>query len=243
MSTREHDETIAAEDFDLMAWIASGTVATRTVDIFNRPDMIAEYEALEAEYTAAEKAAVQAGNDAPMSAVDPRPGVEARMEEWWERWDASKATWTVRALSHDEIEATFEAKDGGIASPPQPVAPLPQAGKKAQEDYSEKVTKWARAVHEADRERTLHLISAAITAVESTRGRLERDPGHPPIVTVEALRQLRDRPHGDTWVGMIPSGKGQRVTGKLATAVMAATEGDVAVPRPTSPGRSTTTQG
>jgi len=242
VSTEEH-ENITAENFDLMAWIASGTVATRSVDIFNRPDMIVEYEALEAEYTAAEKAAAQAGDDAPMSAVDPRPGIEARMEEWRERWDASKATWTVRALSHDEIEATFEAKDGGIASPPQPVAPLPQAGKKAQEDYSEKVTKWARAVHEADRERTLHLISAAITAVESTRGRLERDPGHPPIVTVEALRQLRDRPHGDTWVGMIPSGKGQRVTGKLATAVMAATEGDVAVPRPTSPGRSTTTQG
>jgi hypothetical protein len=242
VSTDEH-ENITPEDFDLMAWIASGTVATRTVDIFNRPDMVAEYEALEAEYAEAEKAAARAGDDAPLSAVDPRPDIEARMAEWRERWEASKATWTVRALSHDEIENTFEPKTGGVSSPPQPVPPPAQAGKKAAEDYAEKVTKWARTVHEADRERTLHLIAAAVTAVESTRGRLERDPGEPPIVTVEALRTLRDRPHGDTWVGMIPSGKGQRVTGKLATAVMAATEGDVAVPRPTSPGRSTTTQG
>ena len=45
MSTDEH-ENITSENFDLMSWIASGTVATRTVDIFNQPDMIAEYEAL-----------------------------------------------------------------------------------------------------------------------------------------------------------------------------------------------------
>jgi hypothetical protein len=226
----EHDETITPDDFDLMAWIVSGTVATRTVEIHNNPALAEEFDALEAEMKAAERDVAALGEDRPMSWTDPRPEIEDRMAELWERWEASKTTWTVRALSHDEIEATFDA----VPSPKQPVAPLPAAGKKAAEDHAEKMSKWARALHEADRERTLHIIAAAVTSVESVRGRADS-------VTVEALRALRDRPHGDAWVGHIPSTKGARMSGKLASAVMAATEGDVAVPRPTSPVRSTTT--
>src|SRR5665647_2454592 len=89
---------------------------------------------------------------------------------------------------------------------------------------------------EADRERTLHIIAAAVTSVETALGTADS-------ATVEQVRSLRDRPHGPQWVGLTPSGRGQRITGKLATAVMAATEADVEVPRPTSPERSTTTQG
>lgn len=228
----EHDETITPDDFDLMTWIQSGTVATRTVEINNNPALAAEAEALEAEMAAAEAEVGEMGEDRPMSWVDPRPDIEARMADLYERWEASKTTWTVRALAHDEIEKAFEA----VPSPKQPVAPLPQAGKKAAEEHAEKLTAWGKALHEADRERTLHIIAAAVVSVESQRGRAEG-------VTVEALRALRDRPHGDSWVGHIPSTKGSRISGKLAGAVMAATEGDVAVPRPTSPGRSTNTRG
>jgi len=236
---QETSEGITPENFDLMSWIASGTVATRTVAIHNNPALAADAEALEAEYVAAEKAVADMGDDRPVSWKDPRPAIEKRMAELHDRWEASKATWTVRALSHDEIEGAFDA----VPSPKQPVAPLPQAGKKAAEDHAEKMTEWARKVHEADRERTLHLIVAAVVKVETVQGCIEREPGDPPILTVDAIRALRDRPHGDQWVGHIPSTKGQRITGKLAGAVMGATEGDVSVPRPTSPGRSTTTRG
>jgi len=239
VTEQQHDETITPDDFDLMAWIASGTVATRTVEINNNPALVAEYEALEAEMKAAEAEVERLGDDRPMSWVDPRDDIAARMEDLYERWQAAKTTWTVRALAHDELEATFEA----VPTPKQPVAPLPQAGKKAQEDYAEKMTAWARAVFEADRERTLHIIAAAVVRIESSRGVIEREDGGAPIVTADALRALRDRPHGDQWVGVIPSTKGQRIRGRLAEAVMAATEGDVAVPRPTSPGRSTSTRG
>lgn len=235
MSTEEH-ENITAETFDLMAWIQSGTVATRQVTIYNNPALAAEYETLEAEMVAAEKTVEDAAGDAPMSAHDPREDIRARMEDLYARWEASKSTWTVRALSDDDIEATYDAQLGGVPSPKQPVPPLPQAGKKALEDHGEKVTKWAKAVHEADRERTLHLIAKAVTSVETARGSVDG-------VSVDEVRSLRDRPHGPQWVGLIPSGRGQRITGKLAMAVMAATEADVEVPRPTSPERSTTTQG
>lgn len=234
MSTEEH-ENITAEAFDLMAWIQSGTVATRQVTIYNNPALAAEYEALEAEMKAAEQDIEDAGGDAPMSARDPREDIRARMADLYARWEASKSVWTLRALSDDDIEATY-SEQGGVPSPKQPVPPLPQAGKKALEDHAEKITKWAKAVHEADRERTLHIIAAAVTSVETALGTADS-------ATVEQVRALRDRPHGPQWVGLIPSGRGQRITGKLAMAVMAATEGDVEVPRPTSPERSTTTQG
>lgn len=235
MSTDEH-ENITADTFDLMAWIQSGTVATRQVTIYNNPALAAEYEALEAEMKAAEQDIEDAAGDAPMSARDPREDIRARMADLYARWEASKSTWTVRALSDDDIDDTYEQDKGGVPTPKQPVAPLPQAGKKALEDHAEKVSKWAKAVHEADRERTLHLIAKAVTSVETARGTVDG-------VSVDQVRSLRDRPHGPQWVGLIPSGRGQRITGKLATAVMAATEADVEVPRPTSPERSTTTQG
>jgi hypothetical protein len=242
VSKNKH-ENITPDAFDLMAWIESGTVATRQVVIHNNPAMLAEAEALEAEYTAADKAAADTGGDAPMAAVDPRRDIDRRMKAWQKRWDGSRSTWTVRALAFDDIEATFDADKGGVPTPKRPTPPPAQAGAKAQEKFGERVTAWARAVTEADRERTLHIIAAAVTAIESPKGRLEREPGHDPIVTVEALRALRDRPHGEQWVGVIPSTQGKATTGRLAQAVMEATEGDVEVPRPTLPGRSTTLPG
>jgi len=244
VSTTEHED-ITDEAFDLMAWIESGTVATRQVTIHNDPALAVEFEALEAEYAAAEKAAAATAGDVPISSVapDPRPGIEARMTDLYARWDASAATWTVRALAHEDVEATFDADKGGIGHPKQPTPPAANAPEKLRERYAERLMDWARAVSEADRERTLHIIVAAVTAIETPKGRIEREPGGDPIVTVDVLRALRDRPHGEQWVGVIPTTQGQKITGLLARAVMKATESDVDVPRPPLPGRSTTLPG
>jgi hypothetical protein len=242
----EPDDTITPETFDLMAWIESGTVATRQTTIHNNPALVAESEALEAEMVAAEEAVKAAGGDSPMGATDPRDAIRARMDGVFKRWEASKTVWTVRALSHDDIEDAFDAGRGGVEHPKQPTPPAPTAPEKARERYAERLAAWGKAVAEADRERTLHMIALAVTAIENNRGSIERETGDDPIVTVEALRALRDRPHGEQWVGVIPSGtggRGQRVTGKLARAIMEATEGDQEVPRPTLPGNSTSNPG
>lgn len=241
MSTTEHED-ITPETFDLMAWIESGTVATRQVTIHNDPALAVEFEALEAEYAAAEKAAAAASEDGPLSAPDPRPGIEARMTDLHARWEASAATWTVRALAHEDVEATFDVDRGGVGHPKQPTPPAANAPEKLRERYAERLMDWARAVSEADRERTLHIIAAAVTAIETPKGRIEREPGFL-IATVDMLRALRDRPHGEQWVGVIPTTQGQKITGLLARAVMKATESDVDVPRPSLPGRSTTLPG
>jgi len=229
VSTDKH-ENITPDAFDLMAWIESGTVATRQVVIHNNPAMLVEYEALEAEYTAADKAAADAGGDAPMSAVDPHRDIDKRMKAWRKRWEASQATWTVRALDYDDIDATCDPERGGVADPKRPVPPPEKAGQKAAERFMEKVNVWTKGKAAAERERRLYIVSAAVTAIETSKGRLEREPGGEPIATVEAVRALRDRPHGEKWVQ------------KLYGAVNAAMESDVEVPRPTSPERSTTTQ-
>lgn len=226
MSTDNIDDDTTP--LDLVAWIESGTVATRTVKIHNNPALVAEAEALQAELAAAEKAIAQAGGDGPLGKADPRPGIEKRMRAVSKAWDESCAEWTVRALAYDDIEALYDT----VPHPKQPTPPPAAAGDKAREKYADRMTAWGKAVAAADRERTLHYIATAVIAVETPKGRIEHETGGPRIVTVDELRALRDRPHGDQWVGLIPTGAGQRVTGRLARAVMEATEGDQEIPRP-----------
>lgn len=216
----ENEQTTVPDDFDLMEWIESGTVARRKVTIYNNPALVEEYEALEAELAAAEKAIEESGGDAPMDSADPREGIVARMEALYERWEASKATWTVRALSREDVDACFEA----VPAPKMPVPPMDKAGQKAQDRFAEKVAEYTKAKAETDDERKLHMIAAAVVGVETPRGNVES-------VTVEQVRALRDRPHGQQWVD------------RLYAAVEAATEGDVQIPRPTLPGRSTSDLG
>lgn len=226
--TPEPDETIPA-DFDFMAWLTSGTVATRTVEIHNDPALVAEFEALDRELKAVERKYARAGGDAPLDEDDPRPAILARMEELADRWDASKSLWTVRALSDDEVQATFDPEQGGIAVPRQPLPPLPAQGDKARERFVEKFADWERRNEAANKARRLLIIAAALESIESPQGRRERVDGQP-AVTLDELRAMAARPHGETWIT------------KLDKAVTAATKEDGEVPRPTSPGRSTTTQ-
>lgn len=223
MSTTDDTSPGVTEDtFDLMDWIESGTVARRQVTIHNNPALADEFTALEERLAEAEKAAKDAGGDGPMSEGDPREPILSAMEELWARWDASKAIWTVRALSQEDVEATFDAETG-IPSPKAPLPPPEKAGERARERYLTAMQDFGVAKATADRDRRLHLIAAAVVSVETSRGIVER-------VTVDQLRALRDRPHGEQWVA------------KLYAAVEAATQGDVEVPRPTSPVRSTSTQ-
>lgn len=229
--TLDPDETLTLEAFDFDEWLETATVARRQVTIYNNPALFEEYQTLQAELDAADKAAASAAGDEALDESDPRPEIVTRMEDLYERWQASKAVWTVRALSGDEVEGTFEPDRGGIPVPTQPVPPLEKAGQKAREAYARRYTEWSKANSQAQRERRLVMIAAAVVKVEAPGRVSERDPDGSPIVTVEQLRALRSRPHGEQWIA------------RLYQAVEAATQGDQEVPRPTSPGRSTSDLG
>lgn len=225
MSKDDAPVGVTEESFSLDDWIESGTVARRQVVIHNNPALVEEFEALEARLTALGDAPdADPEADGPLSASDPheaeRAEIHAALENVYERWESSKATWTVRALSHEDVEATFDA----VPVPKRPVPPLEKAGQKAQEKFAAEVSTYQAKVNKADVERRLHMIAASVVGVETAQGSVDS-------VTVDQVRALRDRPHGTKWVD------------KLYEAMSAATEGDVEVPRPTSPGRSTSDLG
>lgn len=218
------DEPVGLTDetFDLMDWIESGTVGRRQVTIYN--DVEAGKRLQDVHARLGELGATEGPEDGPLEDAG-SPEVAALLAEADEllgRLEASKAVWTVRAVSTDDVEATFSA-DGGVPEPKKPVPPPAAAGKKAAEDFVDRVNEWNKAVEAADARRRLFLIARAVVEVETPRGTVAG-------ASVEALEALSHRPHGRQWID------------RLYAAVDAATDADVEVPRPTSPERSTTHQ-
>lgn len=89
-------------DFDLDDWIDGGSVSQRSVPIYSRPDLMADYEEWERRYKDAETR-TKAG-DVSLGDEDELAALEAEGEALLKQWQASKADWRVRALSIEEIE-------------------------------------------------------------------------------------------------------------------------------------------
>ncbi|WP_344250964.1 hypothetical protein, partial [Isoptericola hypogeus] len=130
-----------------------------------------------------------------------------------------KAVWTVRAVSRDEVHASYEE----LPDPKMPVPPKDGAAQRLHDEFGNRVQEYTRAKAKADEDRKLVLLAVAVVGIETSRGNTD-------YVTVEQLRALRSRPHGQQWITL------------LYGAMEAATENDVEIPRPTSNGRSATSQ-
>lgn len=200
--------------FDLLDWIESGTVARRTVTIYNDPALASEYEALAARLAEAE-AAESDDTERTMDEAPESVAILAQIEALWERWQASKSTWTVRALSGDEARAIVDRHPVPDA-PAKPLDTAPAAEKAA---HAAAVKAWLRESDRVSAERNLEFIATAVVEVTTNRGTVHH-------VNVDTLRRMRSRPHGH-----------HRIE-QLVTAVNEATQGDVEIPRPTSPGNS-----
>lgn len=200
-------------------WLATGTVATRTTTLNSDHSLAAEYTALEAKLAQAEERAKR-NPDAPMDDEDTVPLIIEQMEDLYRRWEAAKATWTVRALSLDEVEATFVA----VPAPTLPHQPPEKAGAKARERFARAAERFVKENKEADRERKLYKLAIAVTHASTPVGDLDG-------VTVEQLRTMRDRPHGEYQIET------------LYTALLEAQDAELPIERPTSPGSSTSVPG
>lgn len=104
----EHTSEAVPVDFDLDGWIDGGTVTQRSVAIYARPDLMAEYEDWERRYKVAESRVKQAGGEVGLDDGDELAALTAEGERIYEAWMASKATWYVRALSPEEIDEITE---------------------------------------------------------------------------------------------------------------------------------------
>ncbi len=218
MSTTPEPTSSIPEDWSLDEWIESGTVARRTVTIYNDHAAANQLAALNARLADLgwSQEHAPARSDGPLAAaIDPAvTGLLAEREELLDRVVESGAVWTVRALSDEDVKAAFDPQTG-VPEPKTPFPPLEKAGQRAQEKFGQEVASYRARVSEANEERNVYLVAAAVVSVESPRGTATH-------VTVGQLKALKARPHG------------ARAFDKLFEAMNEATNDDVDVPRPTS---------
>jgi len=207
-------------DFDLDDWLSTGTLARRAVPIYNDPSLAAEFDVLAQRLSELE--AMNKGDESSVGESAEITEVYEQMAAVHERWEASKATWTVRALTEDEVKAIADAHPDPeipdiIRAERQPGTVWDDVQRAAGKAYVE-------AREAAVTERNLAMIALAVVDVATPRGTASS-------VSVEQIRKLRARPHGK-----------QQVT-RLVEAVSSATTGEIEIPRPTLPGRSDSDRG
>jgi len=212
--------SVAEVEFDLDEWLSTGTLARRSVEIYNDPSLAAEFDELDRRLKAVQ--VDDADPEATMGTPSEATEILAAMDELHERWEASKATWVVRALTEDEVKAIIdEHPDPEI---PPLLAEKREEGAAVSEERLEAGRVYMAAREAVVTERNLAMIARAVVEVRVRAG-VARG------VTLEQVRRLRERPHGKLQAT------------RLLEAVESATSGEVDVPRPTWPGRSEAARG
>lgn len=213
-------------DFDILDWINTGTVARRTVVVYNKPDLIGELDRVDEQLAAAgwtDETTPEKPKDGPLSEAPAAIDVEAllaRRAELEEALVASRAEWVVRALGSDEVDSTYDT----LPEPVAPTAPRDNAPPAVRDGWSVKLRTYTVAKATADADRRLMHLALAVESIQTTRGVAKG-------ITVDQLKALRSRPHGKAVIDL------------LYKALSEATGADVEIPRPTSPRPHTTDLG
>ena len=209
---------ITESTFDLLEFVKRGTSARREVEIYTDHEAAAECQRINELLADAEDDEGDA--DGPLGSATTVERLAEEVDPWLARLQASRMTWTVRALSAEEIDQAFEQ----IPPPKTPVPPKENAPRPLQEAFTDRVIAYNKSKAQVDADRRLLLISYAVEGVSTPAGTQDS-------VSVEDLRALRAQPHGQGWID------------RLWQAVDEASSEEVEPPVPTSPGRSTSTRG
>ncbi len=114
-------EAVPEDDFDIDQWLTHATVTQGSVEILQRPDLLARWEDLErrVERAQAEK------NVGERSAADTDPMLALRQEaeDLLQEIDASRTVFFVRALNDDDLSAIEAAHP--VEKPPAFTAKMP----------------------------------------------------------------------------------------------------------------------
>jgi len=199
-------------------WLNSGTARTETVELFadqaimdEMRDLIARRDILESQSTTGQRA---------MGEANPMRDLERDEAALWARYEASKSTWIVRALTPDETE---EIRDEF----PEPMAPqmLPKvAPAKAKAAWAVERDAFVKESERQAIERDLHFIAKATISITTGQGATE-------TISVAQVRAMRAREYGPDRIEM------------LTKAIAKATRGEVEMPRPKSLSGSEGTKG
>ncbi len=244
MSDPQLDSQIVPTDFgpDAFAeWIGGATIAKRSVVIYGKPGLYADYEQTARDLEIAEAAEADGGELAGSQTARLR----ARMAEIHDEWMASKSIWVVRALTGEELGALSNADETKgyteLVAPVEPERPAPpQALPKSANDTAQRAHAVAMQRHEAAMAAYAKDIAAYQTAATqynaelNLRGVVEAlvsitfaDDRTVEAITVDQLRTMRAT-LGDIQIL------------RLATAAQAAAIEEPVIPAPFLPRSSET---
>jgi hypothetical protein len=180
-------------------WIGGATVSKRSVPIYGKPGLYAEYQELERERERIEDENKGGGEMAGSGLAK----VDARMAEIYEEWMESKSTWIVRALDGDETKAIEAELGEGPLKPDELVKPeLPakhteQQGRShtikmqeyeaAKPAYDEAVKVYEAANAEYVTQLNLRILADAVERIDFANGR------HRDSITVEQLEAMKKK--------------------------------------------------
>lgn len=156
-------------------WLTTGTVAQRSVDIYGRPDLMAEYDQLQRKLSTAEQIE-RSENGKELSNTEQREStvILEQMEKLYDDWSRSKTTWFIRALSADEAR-TINKESDGIEEPGNDASEADKAAYREQ-------------IEELNERTDLMAVETALVRVEDHQGNTVMTS-----ITLPKLRALRDK--------------------------------------------------
>jgi hypothetical protein len=187
----EAPELVADAGFDFFAWLETGTIATRDVEIFIDHDAYAKSVAIQKQLTELDDEDALTLTEAA-TVEDTRELLLSQLEAAVARLEASKMVWSVRALSDDEINASYEA----VPQVFEPMKPEGYMSDKVRAKWETRVLAYAKAKAKADADRRLWVVAQATEKIVTTTGTLTG-------ITVEGLKTMLGRPHGAAWIAAV----------------------------------------
>jgi hypothetical protein len=180
-------KTPDTNDFDFIAWLDTGVVATRKVTLYIDAAAAAEYMRVVAELDS-----VEAGEDDDSMTGGKAAHLRERKAELEAMLKDAQMVVTVRALSKEEVDAANEA----IPSPKSPMPPKENAAPEVQARFMEKIEVFLKAKQQAEEARKLALLGVAVQQIETAAGTRDH-------ITAEELASFRKRPHGQQWLDLL----------------------------------------
>lgn len=177
---------MSTEEFSVLDWMQTGTVAERKVTAYNDQSAYSDYLEWERRYEEAEKEHKASGGEEVLGSKDAFAELDAEGERILARLESSKAVWTMRALSEeqlDEIGARFPL-------PKDPTPPGRNADRAALKKFNDYLKgEFAQELEAAVNAQNYAILEAAFVKMETPKGTVE-------TVNVDQLRKMNSYPHG-----------------------------------------------
>lgn len=193
-------------------WLETGTVSQRSVDVYGRPDLYAQYEDLERKYAIAQAREKSGGPERDLTQMSESNQILEAMEKLYAAWMKSKTTWFIRALNEDEIDSIKDAAN--FPTEPKFKDGMAEGAKK------EVQAKYERENTRANSESNFGMVSAALVKVVNPAGDTVKES-----ITPAEVEKMRSK-IGDLQIL------------RLVSAAMVASTQEPTMPVPLSPTNS-----